>query len=236
MSGAPRAIAPKVGRGAIYDAFNYGRPSAEAIRDFLALRLCELAQARFHPRAVAGDGPTTRGYLADSVVPTYIPFLASVDPDLGETVADNRYAAIRGDDATPDLYVGASRPPRLPTSAMVNKTIAYETQQRGRLAAAHPLRHRQPGGRRRRLLQLLRCRGRRHGGDAGGVQPLVPETFSKERLYLGMTCPDEKPAYHLPHRGHRRHEPGCALVSYIGHGVKEYWAEEQILTQAALAD
>ncbi|MEZ4714903.1 MAG: C25 family cysteine peptidase [Caldilineaceae bacterium] len=146
------------------------RPSAEAIRDFLRYACASWPKPAPHPRVAGGrrhPDPRLSGRQRADHIP---PFLASVDPDLGETAADNRYAAIVGDDVTPDLYVGrfpAATPADV--TAMVNKTIAYEAAQRqGRLAAAHPLRHRQPGGGRRRLLQLLRFGGRRHGGDAGG--------------------------------------------------------------------
>ena len=223
---------------AIYDVFNYGRPSAEAIRDFLRYAYASWPKPVPSHVLLVGDGTyDPRGYLADSA-PTYIPpFLVSVDPDLGETAADNRYAAIVGDDITPDLYVGrfpANSPADV--TAMVNKTIAYETRSSG------------DGWQEHILFVTDNLEG---GGGAfynfsdsvadgtavtpAGVQPLVPETFSKERLYLGLTCPDEKPATTCRNEVIAAMNRGALFVSYIGHGIKAYWAEEQILTQAALA-
>ncbi|MCB0071287.1 MAG: hypothetical protein KDE20_07510 [Caldilineaceae bacterium] len=223
---------------AIYDVFNYGRPSAEAIRDFLRYAYASWPKPAPSHVLLVGDGTyDPRGYLADSA-PTYIPpFLVSVDPDLGETAADNRYAAIVGDDITPDLYVGrfpANSPADV--TAMVNKTIAYETRSSG------------DGWQEHILFVTDNLEG---GGGAfynfsdsvadgtavtpAGVQPLVPETFSKERLYLGLTCPDEKPATTCRNEVIAAMNRGALFVSYIGHGIKAYWAEEQILTQAALA-
>ena len=59
----------------------------------------ELDAARAERRAAGGDGTyDLRHYLATSG-PTYLPpYLENVDPDLGETAADNRFVAISGSD------------------------------------------------------------------------------------------------------------------------------------------
>ena len=60
--------------------------------------------------------------------PFYLPpFLADVDPWLGEVAADNRYVCVSGEDSLPDMHLG-----RLPvrtsteTSDVVAKIIGYE--------------------------------------------------------------------------------------------------------------
>ncbi len=102
---------------AIYDAAD-GRPQPEAIRAYLAA-----AYAAWQPRPLyvllVGDGTTDpRRYLAGSS-PTFIPpYLVETDPVIGETAADNRYAAVDGADLLPDLLIG-----RLPVNSHVEAAI-----------------------------------------------------------------------------------------------------------------
>lgn len=113
----------------IYDAYGEGRPDPEALRRFIAD-----AYARWSPRplyvVLIGDGSfDPRGYRKESP-PTYIPpFLADVDPRIGETAADNRYAAVDGADPMPDVMLGRI-PAGSPEEAarVVDKIIDYETR------------------------------------------------------------------------------------------------------------
>lgn len=113
---------------AIYDAFD-GRPTPDAIHAYL-----QQAYTTWSPRPayllLVGDGTfDPKGYRPDSN-PTWLPpYLADVDPWMGETAADNRYALLDGDgDRLPDLLVG-----RLPvntiseTQIVVAKIVGYET-------------------------------------------------------------------------------------------------------------
>ena len=113
---------------AIYDAFD-GRPMPDAIHAYL-----QAAYTTWNPRPayllLVGDGTFDpklyRG--ADSGETLLPPYLADVDPWLGETAADNRYALLDGGDILPDLLVG-----RLPvntiteTQIVVDKIVRYET-------------------------------------------------------------------------------------------------------------
>ena len=110
----------------VYDQFNGGVMSAEAIHDFLAYAYTNWS---LQPEYVVllGDGSSDiRNYRYST--PTYIPpYLYLADPDLGETAADNRFVTITGNDNVPEMHLG-----RLPANtaaqaaAMVNKIIAYE--------------------------------------------------------------------------------------------------------------
>ncbi len=122
----------------IYDEFSGGQVDAEATRSFLAY-----AYSHWLPPAptyvlLLGDGTfDPRSYCASSgacpelVTPpgsTLIPpYLAAVDPWLGETAADNRFVALDPGSSLPWLAIG-----RLPANdaveaeAMVDKILAYE--------------------------------------------------------------------------------------------------------------
>ncbi len=114
---------------AIYDHFGDGHMTPEAIHAFLSY-----AYANWTPPAplyvlLVGDATyDPRQYRPDSSL-TYIPpYLADVDPWIGETTSDHLYADLTGD-ILPELRVG-----RLPvntpeeTTAVVDKIIAYETE------------------------------------------------------------------------------------------------------------
>lgn len=117
---------------AIYDAFD-GRPTPDAIHAYL-----QNAYVRWNPRPayvlLVGDGTyDPKLYRADSKKTILPPYLADVDPWMGETAADNRYALLDGgteggDDILPELLVG-----RLPvntvaeTQIVVDKIVRYET-------------------------------------------------------------------------------------------------------------
>lgn len=113
---------------AVYDAAGAGRPTPEALRAFLTT-----VYHTWSPRpayiVLVGDGTyDPRRYRADSQ-PTFIPpYLADVDPYLGETAADNRLVAVYGADALPDFALG-----RLPVNSLaeaqtvVAKLVGYET-------------------------------------------------------------------------------------------------------------
>ncbi len=126
----------RVGRGlsvavenaqAIYDAYDGGRPTADAIAAFIAD-----AYAHWSPRPayvlLVGDATYDPKRYRNNSNTTYIPpFLAVVDPWLGETASDNRYATVDGADTLPDLALG-----RLPVNSpaeaqtVIGKIVAYE--------------------------------------------------------------------------------------------------------------
>ena len=113
---------------AIYDQFDEGRPTPAAIHRYL-----RHAYESWSPRPsyvlLVGDGSNDpKGYKADSRPNLIPPYLAVVDPWIGETAADNRYVMVDGEDRLPDMLLG-----RLPvnsldeTEAVVAKIVRYET-------------------------------------------------------------------------------------------------------------
>ncbi len=115
----------------IYDEFNHGLLSPEAIHAFL-----KYAYANWQSPAplyvlLMGDGHYDFRNNLGTSEPNYIPpYLDNVDPTVGETAVDNRYASVNGDDILPDLYIGRF-PVRTPQEAatMVAKTITYIQQE-----------------------------------------------------------------------------------------------------------
>jgi hypothetical protein len=116
----------------IYDSWNYGQVSPQAIRNFLRYTMETWDRP---PLAVTlvGDGTSDPlNYTGRDNINFIPPYLAYVDPWLGETACDTCYAQLDGDypldDPLPDVLMG-----RLPTKSVsevaevVAKIITYET-------------------------------------------------------------------------------------------------------------
>lgn len=114
----------------IYDDFNDGSLSAEAIRDYLAYAYTSY---QWPPPAyvlLVGDGATDfRGYqFAQYGHANYIPpFVGAFDFWSGTTVADTAFALLQGDDVLAEMMIG-----RLPANSlaeaqvMVDKIVNYQ--------------------------------------------------------------------------------------------------------------
>lgn len=115
----------------LYDAWSGGQVHPEAIRSFLRYAAATWETA---PIAVVlvGDGTSDpRNYLGRNNRTWIPPYLAMVDPWLGETACETCFVRLQGDDPlqdrTPDMWLG-----RLPsrsveeTAALVAKILSYE--------------------------------------------------------------------------------------------------------------
>ncbi|MBA3532881.1 MAG: hypothetical protein H0T73_13230, partial [Ardenticatenales bacterium] len=113
---------------AIYEGWGYGRPTALAIRAFLAETFARWPAPAPSYVLLVGDGSyDPRGDRFDHIPHPLPPFLAHVDPWMGETASDHQYTLVHGEDRLPDLILG-----RIPArsaeevAAVVEKTLAYE--------------------------------------------------------------------------------------------------------------
>jgi hypothetical protein len=117
---------------AIYDAWSFGQVSPVAIRDFLRYAAGSWSSA---PAAVTlvGDGTADPLNNLRRDDPNFIPpYLANVDPWIGETACENCYARLDSTDPTldplPDLALGRLTVNSVSELAgLVAKIIAYET-------------------------------------------------------------------------------------------------------------
>ncbi len=91
----------------VYDEFAYGRPEPEAIRRFLRHAYAAWPEPLPRYALLVGDGSYDfkdhLGFHPANILP---PYLAPVDPWLGETAADSLYGEVDGDNRLPDITVG----------------------------------------------------------------------------------------------------------------------------------
>jgi hypothetical protein len=212
----------------VYDEFNFGVLSPEAIRAFLGHAS---AAWQVSPTYVVLLGDGTLDYLDHlgngwhNFVPVY---LAAVEPALGgaaisETASDSQLACVAGNDNLPDLLLG-----RLPvssvaeTQAVVAKVVQYESS---------PV----SGWWNRRALFVA------DNEDIGGDFPDRSDAlyaryewdgFSPRRVYLTVEA-DESHEYDPRDAGdwesartaiHGGIRSGQLLVTYFGHSSWSQWA------------
>ena len=229
----------------VYDEFGYGLMSAEAIRDFIAHAYGSTNWTRPAPTDVllVGDGTYDLRHYLPTSGPTYLPpYLENVDPDLGETAADNRFVAVNGSDNLPDLNIG-----RLPantaadTTAMVNKILAYETMTpnqawtRQVLLVSDDL---EDGGGNFYAFSDAIADG--YTEYKGQQRRNLPAPYVAKKIYLAQTCDADNVGNTKPSVECRQqiidalNTTGAFMVSYIGHGTKTYWATEKLFDAVAL--
>lgn len=202
----------------IYDGWSYGQVDPAAIRAFLQWT---------RPQAVTlvGDGSsdpfdyTDRGAKNVNLIP---PYLAMVDPWLGETACETCYAQLDGerptDDRLPDVWLG-----RLPVKSaaelqmLVAKIIRYETAATG-------------GTWRSRMIYLA------DDADTSGdfaVQAeasvaLQPTGVQISRVFFGNGPGQIPTAAAARAETLQQLSNGAAVVAYIGHAHQQQWAVTEL--------
>ncbi len=205
----------------IYDGWSYGQVEPEAIRAFLQFT---------RPRAVTlvGDGSsdpfdyTDRGAKNVNLIP---PYLAMVDPWLGETACETCYVRLDGarpvDDRLPDVWLG-----RLPVKSadelrmLVAKIVRYETA---------------PSGGFWRGQMVFLADDADTGGDfaaqAEASIALQPANIQINRVFFGNGAGQIPTAAAARAATLQRFNEGMAVVTYIGHAHQQQWAVTELNAQ-----
>jgi hypothetical protein len=208
----------------LYDEFSFGIFDPQAIHDFLAYAYVSWIAPAPSYVLLVGDGNFDFKDNLGIGEPNYIPpYLVHVDPTLGETAADNRYATVSGDDILPDMHIG-----RLPVqtsaqaSTMVNKILNYEQNP--------------PIGDWNKDV-LFVADNQDSAGDFDALSDdladnYLPSSYTAQKVYYKIT--------HTTVSAVRTAivnaiNEGCLLTNYIGHGANQYWAQEQLFRIADLA-
>lgn len=201
----------------IYDEFNDGVFHPAALRDFLTYTYEHWAPPAPTYVLLVGDGnydfKDNFGFGEPNYVP---PYLAYVDPWIGEAAADNRYVCVSGEDVLPDMHLGRlPAKTRAEASRMVNRILVYEQ--------APP-----PGDWRRTVLFVAD-----NADNAGEFDDLsddiadhfVPSPYVTQTIYYKVThaTVSEANADLID-----AINEGRLLVNYIGHAAQQFWAFEHL--------
>jgi hypothetical protein len=208
----------------IYDGWSSGQVDPRAIRSFL-----QHAAQTWSPPPMAvtlvGDGSsdpfdyTNRGAKNVNLIP---PYLAMVDPWLGETACETCYAQLDGenptDDRLPDVWLG-----RLPVKSaaelqtLVARIVGYETAPTG-------------GAWRGRMLYLADDAD--SSGDfaaqAEASIALQPPVMQIDRVFFGNGAGQIPTAAAARAAALARFGNGAAVVAYFGHAHQQQWAVTEL--------
>jgi len=202
----------------VYDEFGYGVVSPTAIRDFLKYT-SDFWQAPAPSYVVLlGDGHyDPKNYMGHNNKSFIPPYLAMVDPWIGETAADSRYVAFSGPESIPDMMMGRlSVNTPAEANAFVQKIIAYETTpDEGNWSK-----------------EVLAVAGK---ADTAGnfdqysdnlLEDTLPAQYEAERVYYGVTHPEITEAVAALKNGINE---GKMIVNFIGHGFARGWQAEKLV-------
>jgi hypothetical protein len=201
---------------AIYDRYGDGRPDPEAIRAFVVDAYHTWTpQPRY--LLLVGDGTWDPLNFLGTDAPTWLPpYLVDVDPWMGEVPADNRYAAVDGDDLLPDLAVG-----RLPVNSVaelgyvVDKVLTYE---RDTSVALWKVNH---------LFVVDNDDGvNTFSASADAVTPLAPVTHTVAALRMPGAAVDGLDTERAALFSHLRR--GALVVNWIGHSSWQQWEHRRL--------
>jgi hypothetical protein len=219
----------------IYDEFSYGIKSPQALKDFLSYAYSNWRAPAPQYVLLVGDSTyDPKDHWLEGDTTAYLPaYLIFVDYK-GETVTDEWFVTISGDDAIADMYIG-----RLPAAdatdaaTMVAKIIAYETTPNSKFSDADAWEKN----------VLLVADNQRDGDDYA---------YEADFAAMNDAAADILPPYMNPNPGylgiHYATAPflndfiidtlntdGALIVNYSGHGATQIWADEHILESGDLS-
>jgi hypothetical protein len=210
----------------IYDEFGYGIVTPEAIRDFLTHAYDNWTSPA--PQYVLFVGDSTydpKENLGPGMI-TFVPGYLTYTEYFGETVTDDWFAQVSGNDAVPDLYIG-----RLPAenetqaADMVSKIVAYEnalnlkTWEKNILLVADNQTQNYEA-----FFEIM-------NEDVAAMIPADMNDPFKEYLGSYINPPDIIAAIE-----DKINSSGSMIVHYSGHGSVPNWAAEDIFNNNGAAN
>jgi hypothetical protein len=205
----------------VYDEFNGGVFSPEAIKSFLDYAYHHWITPAPSFVLLVGDGnydfKNNLGWNEENYIP---PYLDDVDPWIGETATDNRFVTISGDDILPDMYIGRF-PVKTAAEAqtMVEKVINYEQVE--------------PSGG-WNAKQLFVADNKDSAGNFpvlsdGIINTYIPDWYTVDKVYYGSPPYTDSSVARAAIK--TAINDGRLIVHYLGHGGVQDWASESLLKE-----
>ncbi|MFZ2360097.1 MAG: C25 family cysteine peptidase [Anaerolineae bacterium] len=195
----------------VYDTFSGGMIDPAAIRDYMLYARDNWPAPAPRFLLLAGDASYDyQGFLPGST-PNFVPTYLLQTHFVGETASDNWFVSLDDEDDRPDMAVG-----RIPAQTaqqvadVVAKTLAYEQDP----SAA------EWSGRALFVADDKQNSFQEISDDLAANY--LPASYQVEKVYLGQA--DDPNAEVI-----QQLTQGVGLVTYVGHGSMNVWAQEKIL-------
>ena len=196
----------------VYDTWSSGMPDPEAIRSYLRYARDNWPKPAPRFLLLVGDASYDyQGFVAGGS-PNYVPTYLLETHFVGETASDNWFVSLDAEDDRPDMAVG-----RIPASSaaqvadVVAKTLAYEGDQKPEAWASRAL-----------FVADDKQTDFQKISDSLAAEAL-PSSYQVEKVYLGQTSDPHEAVV-------KAIDDGVGLVTYVGHGSMNVWAQEKILS------
>ncbi len=200
----------------IYDEFSGGVFDARAIHDFLSYAYASWAGPAPAYVLLVGDGNYDYKNFNGNNEPNYIPpYLADVDPWLGEVPTDNYYVTVSGTDVLPDMAIG-----RLPvksvteTTAAVNKILTYSQASYDNWT--------------RKALLIADAMDPTAGNfprSSDQIASILPRNLTVDKVYYKIT---QATAPLTTTAILDAINEGRVIVNYVGHASSTFWSKDKI--------
>lgn len=195
----------------VYDTFSGGMIDPAAIRDYVRYAHDNWPGPAPRFLLLVGDASYDyQGFLADST-PNYVPTYLLQTHFVGETASDNWFVSLDDADDRPDMAVG-----RIPARSaqqvadVVAKTLAYEQDPQTAEWAGRAL----------FVADDKQTNFQQISDDLAAN--FLPDAYQVEKIYLGQV--DDPNAAVM-----QSIDKGVGVVTYVGHGSMNVWAQEKIL-------
>ncbi len=191
----------------VYDEFNGGVFTPQAIRDFVSYAYFNWEQPAPAYILLVGDGHLDYLNRFNTGKPIYIPPHVFDTDQVGETSSDMWYVEVDGEDALPDLAIG-----RLPANnrsdvqAMVAKIIGYE---------AGPV----DADWRKNTLYVSDDDEEAFESDAEAWLAQLPDTYQSQQIFVSHYPPGDPTEDMISAINNQ----GVFLMTYVGHGNFDRW-------------
>ena len=210
-----RAMAVSVEQ--VYSELGYGESTPEAIREFLAYAYHHWKAPSVRYVVLFGDATYDFKDYYGTGVKNHVPPLM-VKTRFVWTVSDPAYASVNGEDMLPDIAIG-----RLPAAsaeearALVDKLVAYET---GASGLDGPV----------VLVADNRDAAGNFESDADAIASTILSGRELNQIYLSQlgTAASRQAIVEA-------FDSGASLVSYVGHGGIQLWANERLLDTGSVS-
>ncbi len=200
----------------IFDEFNYGIRSAQAIKDFLKYAYNNWQEPSVQYVLFLGDGSYDERDSSPDKKYSIIPTTMSWSYKIGATVDDNWFVCIVGDDELPDLAIG-----RIPiwekgqVASVLEKSIHYNTVQNFNDIW------------RNHCMLIAGGSGIFENQNESLKEEYIPDEFRVSRIYAQSAHDD-------PYWGSTTDikdyiDDGTAFIQFMGHGGGQIWSDLNLL-------